>query len=221
LLVYTFVFSFVFKARWSGGTDSKAEFALILFAGLLMFNFFAETFGRSPTLVVSNPSYVKKVVFPLEVFAFINVCTALFYCLISLAIWLLFYTLLIGWPPLTIFATPLVFVPLIAFTLGISWLLSSLGVYVRDITHIVGLSTTLLLFLSPIFYPVSALPPLFQSLMHINPLTYVVEQSRSLLIWGKFPSLLGLAVSWCAAAVFMCLSFSWFQKTRKGFADVL
>jgi lipopolysaccharide transport system permease protein len=221
LLVYTLVFSVVFKARWVGGSDSKTEFALILFAGLLVFNFFAESLTRAPSLVVGNTSYVKKVVFPLEILAFVNMGTALFYALVSLAIWTVFYLALLGLPPLTAFALPLVLLPLAMLILGMSWLLSSLGVYVRDIVHIMGLAVTLLLFLSPIFYPISALPPLFQQLIHLNPLSFVIEQSRNLLIWGKLPQLLPLSIYWLACSALMWLGFVWFQKTRKGFADVL
>jgi lipopolysaccharide transport system permease protein len=221
LLVYTFVFSFVFKARWANGSDSKLEFALILFAGLLMFNFFSDSLSRSPTLVVNNPSYVKKVVFPLEILAFINMGTALFYALVSLGIWLVFYILVFGLPPVSALALPLVLLPLAAIVLGISWIFSSLGVYVRDVAHVMSLVVTLLLFLSPIFYPISALPPSLQNLMHFNPLTFVIEQTRNLLIWGKYPSALHLAAFWGVATTFMVLGFAWFQKTRKGFADVL
>lgn len=221
LLVYTFVFSVVFKARWSGGSDSRAEFALVLFAGLLVFNMFAESLARAPSLVVSNPSYVKKVIFPIEILSFVNAGTALFYAVISLAICVVFYFFLFGLPPITAFALPLIILPLTFLILGVSWLLSSLGVFIRDLVHIVGLLVTLLLFSSPIFYPISALPPLFQQLMHLNPLSFVIEQSRNVLIWGKLPSLWHLALYWLASVVVMCLGFAWFQKTRKGFADVL
>jgi lipopolysaccharide transport system permease protein len=221
LLVYTFVFSVVFKARWAGGSDSKAEFALILFAGLLVFNFFAESLTRAPSLVVSNTSYVKKVVFPLEILAFVNMGTSLFYALVSLIIWAVFYAVLFGLPPITALALPIVLLPLAMLILGMSWFLSSLGVFVRDIVHVMGLVVTLLLFLSPIFYPISALPPLFQQLMHLNPLSYVIEQSRYVLIWGKLPHALALSTYWLVCGALMWLGFVWFQKTRKGFADVL
>jgi lipopolysaccharide transport system permease protein len=221
LLVYTFVFSVVFKARWIGGSDSKAEFAMILFAGLLVFNFFAESLTRAPSLVVSNPSYVKKVVFPLEILAFVNLGTALFYALVSLLIWTAFYMALFGLPPLTALALPAVLLPLAMLILGISWLLSSLGVFVRDIVHVMSLVVTLLLFLSPIFYPISALPPLFQQFMHLNPLSFVIEQSRNVLIWGKLPHTVALGIYWIVCSILMWLGFIWFQKTRKGFADVL
>jgi lipopolysaccharide transport system permease protein len=221
LLVYTFVFGVIFKARWAGGGDSKAEFALVLFAGLLVFNFFSESLSRAPSLIVNTPSYVKKVVFPLEVLAFVNMGTALFYALVSLGIWLIFYLALFGMPPLTALALPLMIFPLACLILGVSWFLSALGVYIRDIAHVMGLVVTLLMFLSPIFYPVNALPPVFQQLMHLNPLSFVIEQSRNALFWGKLPDPFYTTLYWLACLLIMWLGFAWFQKTRKGFADVL
>jgi lipopolysaccharide transport system permease protein len=221
LLAYTLVFSVVFKARWVGGSDSKAEFALILFAGLLVFNFFSESLIRAPSLVVSNPSYVKKIVFPLEILAFVSIGTALFYALVGLIIWTVFYMALFGLPPATAFALPIVLLPFVMLVLGMSWLLSALCVFVRDIVHVMSLVVTLLLFLSPVFYPISALPPLFQQLMHLNPLSFVIEQVRNVLIWGKLPNSTHLLIYFAASGFLMWLGFAWFQKTRKGFGDVL
>jgi lipopolysaccharide transport system permease protein len=221
LFVYTFVFGVVFKARWDGGGESKAEFALVLFAGLLIFNLFAESLARAPSLVTQNPSYVKKIVFPLEILAFVNVGTALFYALVNLVLWTIFYSLLVKLPSITIFALPLVVTPLIMLALGISWTLSSLGVYIRDLVHVMSMLVTILLFLSPIFYPISSLPTSFQLLMNLNPLSFVIEQTRSVMIWNKLPNNVYLACYWIVSLVFMYLGFFWFQKTRKGFADVL
>jgi lipopolysaccharide transport system permease protein len=221
LAVYTFVFSVIFRARWDTGSDSKTEFALILFAGLLVFNFFSECVNRSPGLILANTSYVKKVVFPLEILPVVTLSTALFHCLVGLLVWLLFYVIFFGVPPLTALLFPVVLLPLLFLTVGISWLLASLGVFLRDVAQVVGVVTTVLMFLSPIFYPVSALPESFQKVLLLNPLALVIEQTRDVLIFGKtlhwavyFASLAGsIVVAW--------LGYTWFQKTRKGFADVL
>ena len=221
LAVYTFVFSVIFQARWSSGSESKTEFALVLFAGMIVFGLFSECVNRAPGLILSNVNYVKKVVFPLEILPFVSLGAAAFHLLVSAAVWLIFYIIFFGAPHLTILLLPPVLLPLALFTLGVAWMLASLGVYLRDVGQIVGILTTALLFLSPIFYPVTALPAEYQSLMHINPLTPVIEQTRQVLVWGKVPDIklwffsmiLGLAVAW--------LGFAWFQKTRKGFADVL
>lgn len=221
LAVYTFVFSVVFKARWAGGSDSKTEFALVLFAGLMIFNLFAECVNRAPGLVLANTNYVKKVVFPLEILPFVTFAAAAFHLLISFGVWLLFYRIFFGMPPLTVLLLPVVLLPLVLLTLGLSWMLASLGVYLRDVAQIITVFTTILMFLSPIFYSVSSLPAAYQPLLQMNPLTLTIEQARDVMIWGKAPDWTAWAGYLCGAAMMAWLGFAWFQKTRKGFADVL
>lgn len=221
LAVYTFVFSVVFKARWNQGSDSKTEFALVLFAGLLIFNLFAECINRAPSLILSNVNYVKKVVFPLEILPVIALCAALFHGVVSLGVWLLFYLFVFGVPHLTALLLPLIILPFILFVMGLSWMLASLGVYLRDIAQFIGLITTAMMFLSPIFYPLSALPVNYQSLLQLNPLTPAIEEVRNILIWGIMPGMQLLVVYYVSAALVAWLGFAWFQKTRKGFADVV
>lgn len=221
LAVYTFVFSMVFKARWVGGSESKTEFALVLFAGLMVFNLFSECVNRAPSLILGNVNYVKKVVFPLEILPVVALGSAAFHLLVSLIVWLIFYLIFFGVPQVTILLLPLVLLPFVLMTLGLSWLLASLGVYLRDVSQIIGLVTTVLMFLSPIFYPIVALPEKYRPFMQISPLTFVIEQARDVMIWGNdmdwrlwaFYLLLSSLIAW--------LGFAWFQKTRKGFADVL
>lgn len=221
LIVYTFVFSIVFKARWIGGTDSKTEFALVLFAGLMMYNLFAECINRAPGLVLSNVNYVKKVVFPLEILPIVAIGSAMFHLIISLFVWLCFYLIFIGIPPITIGLLPILLFPFFLMILGLTWLLASLGVYLRDVAQIIGILTTALLFLSPIFYPISALPEEYHYFIQASPLTFIVEQAREIMIWNK-------GLNWSAWVIYslfsfmtVWLGFAWFQKTRKGFADVL
>ena len=221
LTVYTFVFSVVFKARWNTGSDSRVEFALALYAGLLVFNLFSECITRAPSVIVSNTNYVKKVIFPLEVLPWVNLGAALFHGLVSLAVWLLFYLVVYGVPHATVLLLPLVVAPFALMLVGISLMLASLGVYLRDVGQVVALSTTVLMFLSPVFYPVSALPEQFRLLMHLNPLTPVIELARQVLMWGQLPDM-GLYAAYvlgCLVCAF--LGFAWFQTTRQGFADVL
>ncbi len=221
LAVFTFVFSVIFKARWGGGSGSKTEFALVLFAGLLVFNLFAECINRAPGLILSNANYVKKVVFPLEILPFVGLLSALFHTLISLGVWLIAYTLFFGIPHLTVLYLPLVLVPLCLFLMGLSLALASLGVFLRDVSQFIGLLTTALMFLSPIFYPVTAFPEDYRYILYLNPLTTVVEQTRDVLFWGNTPDFLMLAIYWVVTLGIAWLGFAWFQKTRKGFADVL
>lgn len=221
LAVYTFVFSVVFKARWHAGSDSKTEFALILFSGLMVFNLFAECVNRAPGLILSHVNYVKKVVFPLEILPWVNLGGALFHASVSFFVWLLAYMILFGTPHITILLLPVVILPLLFFIVGLSWWLAALGVYLRDISQFIGIITTSLLFLSPIFYSASSLPVKYQTLLQLNPLTNVIEQTRGLLLWGKTPDLHILFIHYFCGMLIAYIGFAWFQKTRKGFADVL
>ncbi|WP_320343481.1 ABC transporter permease [Arenimonas caeni] len=221
LAVYTFVFSVVFQARWPGGGGSQVDFALVLFTALLAFGVFAECVGRAPGLVLGNPNYVTKVVFPLEVLPVVSLLSSLFHAAVGLLIWLGFHLLVRGLPPATAVLLPLALAPLLLLTLGVSWFLASLGVFLRDVSQVVGVLTTTLMFLTPIFYAVSSVPPEYQAVMLANPLTPVVEQVRDVMLWGR-------GLDWPAWGLQMLLSsllawagFAWFQSTRKGFADVL
>jgi lipopolysaccharide transport system permease protein len=221
LAVYTFVFSVVFKARWGAGGDSKTEFALVLFTGMLVFGLFSECVTRAPGLILANVNYVKKILFPLEILPWVALGSSVFHMLISLAVWLLFYVPLFGVPSATALLFPVVMLPLMLLTLGLSWFLASLGVYLRDVSQLIGILTTALMFLSPIFFPVTALPEEFRPLLNLNPLTPAIESARDVLIWGHQPDWTLLGASLAASTVVAWLGFAWFQKTRKGFADVL
>ena len=222
LTIYTFVFSVVFKSRWgSTGADSKAEFALILFVGMIIYGFFAETINGSPGLILSNVNYVKKVVFPLEILSIVSCSVALFHAAISFSVLLVALLILSGGLNWTVLFLPLVIMPLLCLILGLSWFLAALGVYVRDIGQTIGILTTLLLFLSPVFYPISAVPPQFQFWILLNPLSFVIGQARDILIFGVPPDWFWLGIYFMLSTIVMLLGFAWFQKTRKGFADVL
>lgn len=221
LSIYTFVFSEIFKARWNSANESKTEFALVLFAGLIVFTLFSECINRAPSLILSHATYVKKVVFPLEILPWVIIANTLFHALISLVVWLLAYVILFGAPPLTALLLPLVWLPLLFLINGLCWTLASLGVYIRDIGQIIGVLTTALMFLSPIFFPVNAIPQAYRGLLYANPLTPAVELTRDVLYWGKLPDFSLLAISWIVSMFLAWLGFAWFQKTRDGFADVM
>lgn len=221
LAVYTFVFSEIFKARWNASSESKMEFALVLFAGLMIFNLFSECINRAPSLILSNVNYVKKVVFPLEILPAVTLLSALFHVLLSLGVWLLAYLIFFGLPHVTVLYLPLIVLPFMLFIMGLSWALASLGVFLRDVSQFIGVVTTVLMFLSPIFYPATALPETYRHLLYLNPLTPVIELTRDVLFWGKAPNFTMLSLCWLATTIVAWLGFAWFQKTRKGFADVL
>jgi lipopolysaccharide transport system permease protein len=220
LTVYTFVFGFVYQARWSGMEGGGVTFALVLFTGLNVFNLMAEALSRAPYAIVNTPAYVKKVVFPLEILPCVPVLAALFQAGVGFALLMAALALVQGLP-VTALLVPVVLTPLLLLLMGLSWFLAALGVYVRDVAHLMGMVLTVALFLSPVFYPLSALPEPWRILLLANPLTLMVEETRAVLILGRLPQWGALAVYLGVAVVTGCLGFAWFQRTRKGFADVL
>lgn len=222
LAVYTFFFSVVFKSRWGAGVDnSKASFAIILFVGMLIHSLFSEVVNRAPTLILSNINYVKKVVFPLETLSFITIFSALFHSAIGLLVLLLIQLAISQNLPWTVVFFPLIVLPLVLASLGFAWFLSALGVYARDVGQVTGVFTSVLMFLSPVFYPVSALQPGYQIYLKLNPLTFIIEEGRNSLIYGIPPSWTGWCIAMIAGGLTAWIGFWCFQKTRKGFADVL
>ncbi len=222
LTVYTFFFSFVLKSRWGTAQDAgHADFAIVLFVGLIIHGLFAECINRAPVLINSNVSYVKKVVFPLEIFPWIAMCSALFHAAISVLVLLALQLIITGSLSWTAVFFPLIIIPLMLVTLGFAWFLASTGVFVKDIGQITGMITSVLLFVSPVFYPISVLPSKMHLAVMLNPLTFIIEQSRNVLLFGKIPDWIGLGLYSLVSMTIAWLGFWWFQKTRKGFADVL
>jgi len=222
LTVYTFVFSVVFKAKWGGGEEeSKTAFALILFVGLIMHGLLAEVLNRAPNLILSNVNYVKKVVFPLEILPVISLVSALFHTLISLFVLLIAFASINGYLPWTVLLIPLVILPLVTLILGLAWIFAALGVFIRDIGQTIGIVTTIMMFMAPVFFPLSALPEKYHPYILANPLTFIIEQAREVLIFGHLPNWAGLAIFMTIATIITWAGYSLFQKTRKGFADVL
>jgi lipopolysaccharide transport system permease protein len=223
LIVYTFVFSEIFKSRWGGASasGSKTEFAVVLFVGLIIQTLFSEMLNRAPGIILNNVNYVKKVVFPLEILALVALCANLFHSLVSMCVLLLAFVIFNGYLQWTIIFFPLILLPFIILTLGITWILSALGVYLRDIGQTIVIITTVLMFLAPVFYPITAVPEGLRPFILANPLTFIIEQSRDVLIWGNPPNWIGLGVYFAIAALVAWAGYVFFQKTRKGFADVI
>jgi lipopolysaccharide transport system permease protein len=222
LAVFTFVFSEIFKARWGTGTgDSKADFALTLFVGLIIHGLFSECLNRAPGLIVGNPSYVKRVVFPLEIMPWVAVGTTLFHALVSTVVWSAFYLAVHGGVHPTIVYVPLIIAPLALFALGCAWFLASLGVFLRDVGQTTGIITSVLMFLSPVFYPASALPSPYRELIALSPLTVPIELARDAMVVGRAPDWGVLAAYSFVAVLVAVLGLAWFRKTRSAFADVL
>jgi lipopolysaccharide transport system permease protein len=219
--IYTFVFGVVFQARWANRATGTVEFALILFAGLIVFTLFSDCVNRAPGLILSNANFVKRVVFPLESLAWVVLGSTLFHTLVSVVVLILACVAVYHTVQWTIVFLPLVLFPFLLLTIGVSWFLAALGVFLRDVGQAVGLFTTALLFLSPVFYPTTALPEGMRPYLFLNPLAFIIEETRDTVIWGALPNwrglLVGLAVGWGVA----WLGLLWFEHSRSGFADVL
>lgn len=222
LAVYSFVFVGVFRASWPGAAKGNGlEFALQVFAGLLVFNLFAEVAGRAPNLIVEQPNLVKKVIFPIELLAWVTVLSGIFHLLISACTLLLVLLIARGALPITALALPLVLLPFVPMLLGLAWFMSAIGVFVRDVSPVMTMVVSLIMFLSPVFYSVATLNENLQFWMTLNPLTLIIEQVRAVLLMGQWPAWGALGLYGLVASAFAVLGAIFFQLTRKGFADVL
>jgi lipopolysaccharide transport system permease protein len=220
--VYSFVFVGVFRQTWPGGANGGGlEFSLQVFAGLLVFNLFAEVAGKAPNLIVDQPNLVKKVIFPVELLAWVTVLSGIFHLLISAGTLLLVLLVARGGLPLSALALPLVLLTFIPFLLGLAWFLSAIGVFVRDVGNVMAMVVSLIMFMSPVFYSVKSLNPDLQFWMGLNPLTLIIEQVRAVLLLGHWPDWGALGLYALLAGVFAVAAGTFFQLTRKGFSDVL
>ncbi len=221
LAVYTLVFRNIFQVRWAAVDESNLAFALRLYAGLAIFNFFAECVNRAPGLILAEPHLVKKVRFPLEVLPWVNLVAAL----VHLGIALVMLGVLGAWEQaqlnITLLALPLVWLPLVPLVLGLGWWLAAIGTYVRDVDQLVGMALSVLMFLSPVFFPVEALPPQWQAWVLMNPLAGVMTDTRAVILAGHWPDWGGLALNFAACTAMAAGGAAFFQRVRGGFADVV
>jgi lipopolysaccharide transport system permease protein len=221
VVLYTFLFSYIFKARWAEQEEGVSNYALILFAGLILHGFLSEVFSRACSAIRSQSNLVKKVVFPLHALPAVVVFSVAFQMLVSLGVLIFLQLLMVGHLTLAARTLPLLLIPLIFIGLGSAWLFGALGVFLQDLVQIVGLMSTVLMFSAPILYPMQALPDFVQPWLFLNPLTFLVGEVRSVLLFGRMPDWSGLSI-YFLFSVFILL-FGWwvFDRTKKGFADVL
>nr|WP_202612634.1 ABC transporter permease [Vibrio toranzoniae] len=222
LAVYTLVFGKIFNARWNGAiTNSMSEFALNLFLGLLVFNLFAECLTRAPSLILQNANYVKKVIFPLEILPIAAFVAAFFHFVVGVFVWEVAYLVIYGVINLNVIYLIFFIAPFSILILGLSYILCALGVYIRDIGQVIGIAITALMFLSPIFYPLSTLPLEYHNIARINPITIPVEGMREKLMYaGDFNSPM-LMLYTAIACITLYVGVKFFNKLRPGFADVI
>jgi lipopolysaccharide transport system permease protein len=225
LAVFSLVFGTIFQGRWArpenSAVVSEYAFPMILFAGLIIVGILSDPLVRAPGLVMENVAYVKKVVFPLEVLPFVALISALVTALISFAVFLAVFVMMYGLPPATIFLLPIVLLPLLLIVLGIVYFLASLGVFLRDLRHVMPPLTTAMLFLSPVFYPPEAVPEGYRWLLYANPLTSAVIQAREVIFWGRIPDLTEWSVFLVLSLLVAIAGALWFMRTEKAFADVI
>ncbi|WP_186393189.1 MULTISPECIES: ABC transporter permease [unclassified Pannonibacter] len=225
LAVYTFMFGKVFQMRWSAdGTDEPGGtlgFALTLFVGLMTHSYATEVLTRSPSIILANANLVKRVVFPLEIFPVMTISTALFQYFISVFVFLSFQFIATGSISVGVLWLPLIIAPFTLLLTGLSWAISGVSVYVRDTAQLMGLLATVLLFMSPVFYPVSRLPESIQPIFAINPLTFIIEQSRLVVFSHSLPDFWGLAIYSLISLFIAAAGYTAFSRMRRGFSDVL
>jgi len=219
--IYNFVFVYVFKARWVVPQGDEYPFALSLFLGITVHSVMAECINRAPSVILSNSVYVTKIPFPIEILPLVPIGASLLQGLVSMLIWITLFVIFGGTLSLSALYALLLLFPLVLYCMGFSFLFSSLGVFFRDIGQMTALLTTLLLFLGPIFFPLSSIPESYRDLFYLNPLTVILEEARTALMYAQQPNLSHIAITTCVATIFMLISFGWFQFTRKGFADVV
>lgn len=222
LAVYTFVFSVIFKSRWAeSATESRFDYAIIMFVGIIIHGILSDVFNKASTLITSNVNYVKKVVFPLEILPIISLGAALFHAGISLLVLLTAYILVNGALQVTVLILPLIILPFLLLVLGLAWIIASLGVFIRDTSQTISIITLVMLFLAPVFYSAQIVPEDYRTLLNLNPLTFIIEQSRNVIIFGRQPDWISLLGYSGASFLIFWFGYVWFQKTKKGFADVI
>ncbi len=222
LCVYTFVFSVVFKARWgveAGG--GKGSFAIIMFCGMALFSIFSESVNGNCSIIVGNPNFVKKVIFPLEILPVSQAMASFMLGTVWFVLLFLGTIFIYGNISFTMLLLPLVLIPLFLFTLGVSYFVASCGVYIRDTAYVVGVVLQILFFMTPIFYPLDAVPERFRWPLRLNPLTVLIEEARKVFLYGTLPDWKFLGAAFAVSVIVLHLGFVWFNKTKKGFADVL
>jgi lipopolysaccharide transport system permease protein len=221
LCVYTFAFGTVMKNKWPQAQGGQTHFSIILFAGMIVHGFFAECLNKSPVLISGNPNFVKRVIFPLDILPWPMVLSALFHTLMNAVVFIVLRFFMDGAFTWQIILLPIVFLPLFILTLGVSWFLASMGVYLRDIGQVTGVLSMALLFLSSAMMPIASVPPAYHLIFTLNPLSFIIDQARNVMLWGIYPDWIGLALYALGSTIFAYAGYAWFMATRKGFADVL
>ncbi|SDN35230.1 lipopolysaccharide transport system permease protein [Paenibacillus sp. yr247] len=222
LTVYSFIFVIVFKSKWGNDTGSSDMFyTLMIFAGLIPFNIFAESVNRSVNLLSQSANYVKKVVIKLEILPASIVLSSLFNSLFSILLLVLGKIVFLNTPNWSLIFAPLVLLPIVLLSLGTALLVSALGIYLRDLVYIVSLLINILFYMSPIFYSTDLIPNKFRFLLELNPISPIITLYRDVFIKGQLFSLTSFMASCLISMIVLLIGLSVFHFLRKGFADVI
>lgn len=219
LAIYSFIFGFVFKSKW--GNEISVNYSLVMFIGLIVHSFFSDCLGRATGLIQGNANYVKKVIFPLETLCWVSLLSSLFQFFISFAVFSAFFLISGNELHYTLIFVPLVIIPLIIMSYSLILFISALSVYVRDVSHIISVLISIILFMSPVFYSVDSVPETYRWLLFFNPLTFIIESIRDCIIYGKIISFPSYALYFSVSLVLYILSLKWFRKLKDGFSDVI
>ncbi|WP_130536268.1 ABC transporter permease [Thiomicrorhabdus indica] len=221
LVMYTFVFNVVLGAKWGIENEKTFDFALMLFTGLILHAMLSDIITQAPNLIQSNPQLVKKIVFPTEKLPVVVLLNSLIHNSISLIILLLAIVVIKQELFFTWLLIPILWLPFLVLLIGVAWFLAAFGVFIKDISQISGSLSMFLLFMSPIFYPLSRLPENWHNWMYLNPLTFMIEQSRQIILYGNQPDWLGWAIYLMVAVSITALGYKVFGKLKRGFADAI
>ena len=221
LAIFTFIFGEIFQIKWLDIPESKNYFSIILFSGLMIYNFFAESLSKSPTLFLSNVNYIKKILFPLEILPVISVLGCVVQLTVTFFVWLVFYFVVVGIPDISVLLFPITLIPFFFILTGLTFLFSTLGVFFRDTSGLINVLITMLLFLSPIFYPISIIPEDYQIYIYMNPVAYQIEITRDILLWNTLPNLKDFIVYLVLSYIFFSLTIIYFKKYKDKFIDVI
>ncbi|NLL77149.1 MAG: ABC transporter permease [Clostridiales bacterium] len=221
LIIYTFVFSEVFQAKWNIDTSNKYEFALVLFCGLSAFNLVGEVMNRATVLIAMNTNYVKKVIFPLEILPVVVTISALFNCAISYIILIVAKLILYHNISSTLYLIFIALVPLVVMSVGLGLFISALSVYLKDVSNIISVLVTVLMYMSPVFFPLSSVPERFRFICEANPMTYIIENFRNVVLYGEYINWKFYGISCIVAFAIYLLGKVVFMRAKEGFADVL
>ena len=222
LSLYSIVFGTVFQSKLAEeGNEGSQHFILFLFIGLIIHSFFSDCLTRASNLISSHSSLVKKIIFPIEILPWVSAFSSFAQVKINFIVFFIFALFLGQSLPITIFLLPIVFLPFFILIIGIVKIIATIGVFVRDISHVTGMISTIFLFASPIFYPIERLPTTLQPFIYLNPISLIVIEARKITLLGVLPDFKALGIYMIVALFIMVLSNVIFKKARPFFADVL